>query len=63
MVSAWVGDIGSANTVTIEFALGDLTVALAEGSEAANNRASRWQCICVGDGEWSGRRRRGRVCP
>ena len=36
IVSAWVGDIGSANTVTIEFALGDLTVALAEGSEAAN---------------------------
>ena len=36
IVSAWVGDIGSANTVTIEFAQGALTAALAEGSEAMN---------------------------
>ena len=35
IVTAWVGDVGS-NAVTIEFAQGALTAALAEGSEAMN---------------------------
>ena len=61
-VTAMVNGL-TTGSVSVAFALGDLTVALAEGSEAAKYRASRWQCICVGDGEWSSRRRRGRVCP
>ena len=35
IVTAWVGDIGS-DPVTVTFALGDLTLALAEGSSAEN---------------------------